>query len=120
MKEFNFKPENIYKFDEKGFVLGQSLRCRVVCRRGRKNPKYVQPGSREMVTVIETICADGTALQPFLIYKGKQHLAGWYAECNPKDERAMFATSPKGWTDTELGQEYLIKVFDPDTRTKYV
>jgi hypothetical protein len=77
----------------------------------------VQSGKREMVTVIETVCADGSVLPPFYIMKGSTHMKGWYAGVK-LNEKAVFATSPKGWTDTELGQEYLIKVFDPATRDK--
>ena len=38
---------------EKEFMLGQTLKVRVICRRGCRNPHYTQDGNREMVTVIE-------------------------------------------------------------------
>ena len=53
--------------DEKGFVLGQALKVKVICRKGRRNPRY---GNREMVTVIECVSADGSVLPPMYIYKG--------------------------------------------------
>jgi hypothetical protein len=33
--------ENIYNMDEKGFLLGQALKVKVICRRGRKNPRLM-------------------------------------------------------------------------------
>ena len=62
--------------DEKGFLLGQALKVKVICRRGRKNPRYTQDGNREMVTVIECISADGRVIPPMYIYKGGKHLLG--------------------------------------------
>jgi hypothetical protein len=37
---------------------------------GRARPKLVQPGDREWVTNIQSICAAGYATPPFIIYKG--------------------------------------------------
>lgn len=77
----------------------------------------MQDGNRESVTVIETISADGRVLPPFIIWKAKVHLVGWYKTAQKKDG-ATFAISPKGYTDNELGQEYLIKCFEPMTRER--
>lgn len=43
---------------------------------------------------------------------------GWYTGLEV-DNKVVFTTSPKWWTVTELGQEYLIKVFEPATKDKY-
>ena len=56
--------------DEKGFLLGIALKVKVICRRGRKNPRYSQDGNREIVTVIECVSAAGEVLTPMYIYKG--------------------------------------------------
>jgi hypothetical protein len=115
MRGLKVRPENIYNMDEKGFMLGQALKVKVICRKGRKNPRYSQDGNREMVTVIETISADGRVLPPMYIYKGSAHLMGWHAAVQAKDE-ATFAWSPKGWTDRELGLEWVEKNFDKYSR----
>ncbi|KIM76312.1 hypothetical protein PILCRDRAFT_77983, partial [Piloderma croceum F 1598] len=49
------------------------------------------------VTAIVTICADRTTLCPTIIFK---------------------AHSPNGWTDSELGYEWLVKDFDAQTKDK--
>lgn len=100
-------------------MLGQAHKVRVICRRGRKNPKYTQDGSREWVTVIECIASDGTALPPFVIWKGATHLRGMYAHLFEGDE-ADFAFSPKGWTDNNLGYKWLVEWFEKQTKERQV
>lgn len=67
-----------------------------------------------MVTVIEGVSTAGKVLPPMLINTGKAHLTGWYAHVD-ESEPAVFAYSDTGWTDNELGVEYLTKVFKPYT-----
>jgi hypothetical protein len=98
---------DIYNFDETGFMMGVIASGMAVTgteRRGR--PKSVQPGSREWITVIQAINAEGWAIPPFIIGAGQYHLANWYRENNLPDDWAI-ATSPNGWTDNELGLEWL-------------
>jgi hypothetical protein len=58
--------------DEKGFLLGILTRIkRLFSRRlyeRRKLDSYIQDGSREFITLLACICADGTYLPPALIY----------------------------------------------------
>jgi hypothetical protein len=88
--------------DDKGFLLGQVLKVKVIICRRNRNSRYCQNGNREMVTVIETVSADGRVLPPMFIYKGSAHLMGWHAAVQ-QEVKATFAWSPKGWTDQELG-----------------
>ena len=81
--------------DEKGFLLGQDLKVKVICRRSQVISRYTQNGNREMVTVTECISADGIVILPMYIYKGSRHLLGWHAGMQDK-ERATFAWSTKG------------------------
>ena len=88
--------------DEKGFLLGITLKMKIIYRRGRKNPRYSQDENSEIVTVIECVSAAGEVLPLMYIYKGSAHLIGWHAGVKA-EETATFAWSPKGWTDQELG-----------------
>jgi hypothetical protein len=73
-------------------------------RQGR--PKAVQPGNREWITLIQAINAEGQSIAPFIIGAGQYHLANWYRECNlPGDW--VIAMSPNGWTNNQLGLEWL-------------
>jgi hypothetical protein len=85
-------------------------------RRGR--PKTVQPGNREWVTAIAAINAAGWSVPPFLIFAGRYHLSAWYEEAEiPRDW--VIAVSDNGWTNNELGVEWL-KHFNAHTKTRVV
>ena len=72
-----------------------------------------------MVTVIECIAADGRVIPPMYIYKGGKHLLGWHAGVQDK-EQATFAQSTKGWTDNELGLEWVEQNFEKYTTKMFV
>jgi hypothetical protein len=109
--KYGIRSDEIYNFDETGFLMGMIASGMVVTgtdRRGR--PKSVQPGNREWITVIQAINAEGQAIPPFIIGAGQYHLANWYRESNLPGNWAI-ATSENGWTDNETGLEWL-KHFD--------
>lgn len=49
--------------------MGFSSKAKVICRKGRRNPRVTHDGNREMVTVIEAVCASGYSLNPLLFIK---------------------------------------------------
>jgi len=69
-----------------------------------------------MVTVIETVSADGRVLPPMFIYKGSAYSMGWHAAVQ-KEEKATFAWSPTGWTDRELGLQWVEQNFNRYSRS---
>jgi hypothetical protein len=68
---------NIYGMDESGFPPSDQGRTRVVGRRGSKMQHKSGSANRENVTALVTICADGTALKPTIIFKGRNFLKKW-------------------------------------------
>jgi hypothetical protein len=75
--EAGILPENMYGMDESGFQPSNKGRQRVIARRGTKNA-YKQGGAdRENITVLVTICADGTALVPTVVFKGQKLRNQW-------------------------------------------
>jgi hypothetical protein len=62
--------------DEKGFAMGRGSKVKVITRRGRTNTRISQDGKKELITVIETICAFGRALPPMVINQGTKHYLG--------------------------------------------
>src|SRR5207302_5420255 len=76
----DLRPSQIFNMDEKGFLMGLAARAKVLCRRGRRNPRVTHDGKRELVTVIETVVANGAVLSPFVINKGAGHYMGWYKD----------------------------------------
>ena len=119
MAKFGIRVEDIYNFDETGFLMGILGTTTVVTSSDRTTkPKLVQPGNREWVTVIQGINSQGWAVPPFIIFKGKWHLGSWYEEQHlPAGWR--IAVSENGWTTNELTLEWL-KHFEKFTRTKKV
>jgi hypothetical protein len=111
--------EDVYNFDEAGFMLGKITTQLVVTgseRRGR--PKSVQPGNHEWATLIAGINAAGWTIPPFLILTGQYHLSAWYEEADIPRDWAI-AVSDNGWTTNELGVEWL-KHFDAHTKARTV
>lgn len=53
IEKFKIRPEDIYNFDEKGVMYGQTGREWVITRRARKVAYVAQDGSRKSVTIIE-------------------------------------------------------------------
>ena len=76
VKKYQIKNETIWNIDEKGFQVGISTRIKVICRAGKRNPRYTDDGNRENVTVLEVISAVGKLLPPLIITKGAHHYAG--------------------------------------------
>ncbi|RXW20847.1 hypothetical protein EST38_g5024 [Candolleomyces aberdarensis] len=69
----------------------------------------------ENVTALVTICADGSVLQPMIIYKGKNIMKKW-GENNVL--KAMITCLPNGWTDGELAGQWIEHNFDHQTKYK--
>ena len=77
LEDFNLQAEDIYGTDETGFMTGVGLKERVIGRRGKKVQHQQRGGNRETITVIPTICADGTSIPPAVIFKGKSYQVRW-------------------------------------------
>ncbi|KAF2839623.1 DDE-domain-containing protein [Patellaria atrata CBS 101060] len=79
-----------------------------------------QDGNREWITVQATICADGTAIPPGIIYPSVSGAIQdtWSKGYRPEEQESFFTASPRGWTNDELGLRWLETVFDRSTRTK--
>ncbi|KAI7705110.1 hypothetical protein KC353_g13077 [Hortaea werneckii] len=124
LDEYNILPENMYNMDEKGFLLGRLQKTqRVFAKDSQKHGKLVgagQDGSREWITLVATICADGTRLPPTLIYKA---VSGnlqdtWLDEFEPSEQACYFTSSQNGWTSDELGYGWLTGLFEKETAVK--
>jgi hypothetical protein len=105
--KYGIRSNHLYNFDETGFMMGVIMSGVVVTGAERRaNPRKVQPGNREWVTVIESINAEGWALPPFIVVAGQCHLSSWYRESNLPADWAI-ATTKNGWTDNETGLGWL-------------
>lgn len=106
-EKYGILDEDIYNFDETGFMMGMiSAQSVVTGSERRYRPKGIQPGNREWTTVIQGINAYGWAIPPFIVFAAKYHLHAWY-EGNDIPQDWPIAVSEKGWTTNEIGVQWL-------------
>jgi hypothetical protein len=123
ISEYSVLPENTYNMDEKGFIIGQAGKSKRVFSRALWESGEVtnslQDGSREWVSVLACIGADGTTLPPGIIFEGLHgNIRDTWVE-GITEETPIFATSsPTGWSNDEIGLAWLSQVFDRHTKEK--
>lgn len=88
VKEFNIPSENIYNMDEKGIQMGIGKRVAALVDRDQKDIYQVENGNCQLVTIIETVSADGKALHPSVIYQGRRRDLEW-GRHNPCNARSV-------------------------------
>jgi uncharacterized protein YndB with AHSA1/START domain len=124
MVQYEIQPYNTYNMDEKGFMIGVTTRSKRVFSRRQWERKEVraalQDGLREWVTLLATVCADGTALPPGIIYQSDNSTlqAPWVAAIDTEKHDCFISSSPSGWTNKELGLAWLQQVFERCTKQK--
>ena len=109
--------DDIYNFDETGFIMGKILSQMVVTgseASGKK--KKIQPGNREWVTIIQGVGAAGHLLPPFVIFAGSVLINVWFKDL-PRDW--ILEVSPNGWTNNQLALAWL-EHFDKHTKSSAV
>jgi DDE superfamily endonuclease len=118
---FEVLDNDIWNIDEKGVMMGVSGKTRVIIPKSSKNPHTTHPGNREWVTSTECISMAGKKLGSWTIFKGKKPQKMWHEtmkRIGEFDSGYHIACSENGWTDNELGLEYLKEHFEPQTRTQ--
>lgn len=79
INEYSIQTEDIYNFDETGFQQGQISSCRVITSSDKQGKlKLIKPKNTEWVSLLQAIYADGTAMPPSLILKGKLLNENWF------------------------------------------
>jgi hypothetical protein len=119
MSKYGIVEEDIYNFDESGFLMGVIGTAKVVTgAESRNRPKQAQPGNREWVTVIQGVNSQGWIIPPFIILSGQNHLSSWYEDDDLPSDWAI-AVSENGWTTNELGFAW-IQHFEKHTKGRTV
>ena len=110
--------------DEKGFLIGVLRQLQRVYSKEAFNKGLLsaagQDGNREWITCIASICMDGTWIPPTLIYQAQPGtvMDWWVEELDEVKHKVHFALSPTGWTNNDLGYEWLTTIFDRYTKQK--
>jgi hypothetical protein len=87
------KPQYLWNFDEAGFIVGQGKDEAVVTAYPKTSKRVSSPTSRESITVVEAINAEGKIIPPLLIPQGKVHLEEWYKHI--KDDNWLLTPAAK-------------------------
>jgi len=84
-----------------------------------RNRQASQDGSREFITLLACICADGTYIPLALIYTGNGYdlLNTWMNDLQDKDI-AHFSSFENGWSSHEFGITWLRDIFNRYTKEK--
>ena len=123
IENYNITAENIYNWDEKGFLIGIVRTMKRIMTKeaynSRKITKAKQDGSREFISLLASIYVDGTKIPLALIYKrASGDLQDTWLDDLQEQEYAWFTSSTNGQLSNTLGLAYLTQVFDPATRAK--
>ena len=95
VKEFNIEPKDMWNMDEKGVQLGIGAKVAAIIDRDQAAVYSVEDGNRELVTVIEAVCANGTALIPSVIFQGVRRNLEWgRPKNNPSSARYTISPPP--------------------------
>jgi hypothetical protein len=106
-------PENVYNMDEIGVMLSLLGSIKVLVGKDDWQNHRGAGVKRTMVTAIECISADGTALLPMIIWPATTHRENWTAYPTPGWH---YARSESGYTDSKISLDWLKRVFDPQTK----
>jgi hypothetical protein len=123
MQEYEVEAGNVYNVNEKDFMLGTIGRSKRVFSRqsweAKSTRQAVQDGSRECIIVSGCCCADGSVLDPALIYQGTKEIqSSWVREIEAEEHPVFVRHSPSVWTNNELRIAWLKQVFDRKTEKK--
>ena len=124
IQQYSIETQNTYNMDEKGILLGITSRTKRIFNKSLYMSKAVrqvlQDGSREWISTIACICADGSALDPALIYQANSMniQSSWVEDLNPEHHQAFIVASESGWSNNHIGLAWPQQVFDRLTRRK--
>jgi hypothetical protein len=124
MNQYNTQSHNCYNMDEKGFLIGHLRKVRRIFPKAMMQQQKLlgtsQDGSKEWITVMTTMCANGSSLPPAPIYKAVsgdlQDLC--LQEYDLQERPCWFVSSPNSWTSDELGLSWLQSLFHKETLDK--
>jgi hypothetical protein len=108
IRQYNVEPRHIYNMDEKGFLISITSRQKRVFSKQLWEQNRVtaglQDGSREWITILATVCADGSSLDPAIVYEGKGELrSSWVHDVEAGRHQVFSTTSPSGWSNDDVG-----------------
>ena len=99
-------PECVWNIDESNLFL-EAQRSKIIAPKGKKESCTTATNGCEAVTVMAGISADQTVLPPFIVFKGKYLISGWYTR-HSYPGMTMTATE-SGWMTSEAFFNWFVK-----------
>jgi hypothetical protein len=102
MDQYNIELKNTYNMDEKGVMIGIIGRSKRIFSKRMWEKKEVraalQDGSREWISLLACICADGTKLPPGLVFASPTGAiqSTWVEEIKTGIHDVFVTSSPTG------------------------
>lgn len=100
------RPECFWNLDESGFPTDPS-KWKTIGPKGAKTVRVSHGSNRENTTVLAVCCADGSALDPLIVFKGKNMMSNWIGEDALPE--TYYATSENGWMTTSIFHTWMEK-----------
>ncbi|XP_041471793.1 uncharacterized protein LOC121421197 [Lytechinus variegatus] len=110
------EPSRIFNADESGFPLGGRLNDRVLALKGEKVVQQFKNSEKGQVTVLVTVCAEGSFLPPMIVLPGRHNGAAYKGA--PRS--AFFARTKNGWMDSKAFYGFIANLFQPFLAQKKV
>jgi hypothetical protein len=124
MDQYRIEPSQTYNMDEKGFAIGKVSKSKRVFDRSlyehKQAQQAIQDGNREWITLLATICGDGSVLPPGIIFAAESQSiqSTWVDEIDAEKHSVFLTVSPSGWTNDDVALGWLQQVFDRCTKEK--
>jgi hypothetical protein len=106
LRKYDIIPENIYNMDETGVRIGVQIGREVVIPVDVTEYFDTSPENRKSLTVVETICGDGTVINLYVIIQGKRYMESWY-EDRDLELGEVINVSETGFTNDEIALQWL-------------
>jgi hypothetical protein len=85
--------------DESGFHIGQGKKEAVITAYPEINTQIASASTRELLTVIKCVAANGFVMSPMIIFTSKAHIKEWYHQQGLKDNYIITISDNRYITD---------------------
>ncbi|XP_072930580.1 uncharacterized protein [Epargyreus clarus] len=106
-------PKRVWNLDETSLCLDPT-RTKVVGAKGAACTRTTYGSAKENITVLTTVNAAGEKLDPLIVYKGKYLYQQWMVENVGYDFQLTYASSKRGWMESEIFFNYMLNVVIPN------
>ncbi|CAF3744594.1 unnamed protein product [Rotaria socialis] len=105
------RPECIWNLDETSFPQDPS-KTKTIGSKGNKTVRLTCGSGRENVTVLATVNAAGIALDPLIVFQGKNLQNTWIGNPDKTLPNTGYAVSDNGWMTAKVFEQFFSKFIE--------